>query len=154
MIDRFSRWPEAVPLKNIEALTVCRAFVDCWISRYSAPETLTTDHGSQLEAQLFTALLQITGCQTTRTTAYHPAANGMIERWHRSFKAAIMCHANHNWSRSLSTVLLGLRSNVMDTGSSPAEFLYDTTEVNKETKNNVNTAIRTYSRKRKVQFKV
>ena len=51
----------------------------------------------------------------------------MIERCHRSFKAAIMCHANHNWSRSLSTALLGLRSNVMDIGSSPAEFLYGTT---------------------------
>lgn len=30
MIERFSEWPEAVPLKNIEAATVCRAFVDGW----------------------------------------------------------------------------------------------------------------------------
>ena len=43
MIDRFSRWPEAVPLKNVEALTVCHAFYDTWISLYGAPEKLTTD---------------------------------------------------------------------------------------------------------------
>ena len=47
LIDRFSRWPEAVPLQDIEALTVARAFVDHWVSRYGAPETLTTDQGSQ-----------------------------------------------------------------------------------------------------------
>ncbi|KZC12725.1 hypothetical protein WN55_05352 [Dufourea novaeangliae] len=52
----------------------------------------------------------------------------MIERWHRVFKAAIMCHADASWSRVLSTVLLGLRSHVrVDTGASPAEFLFGTT---------------------------
>ena len=127
MIDRFSRWPEAVPLQNIEALTVCRAFVDQWISRYGTPETLTTDQGSQFESQLFRALLRLIGCHRVRTTAYHPAANGMIERWHRTLKAAIMCHSDREWSRTLSTVLLGLRSNVLDIGSSPAEFVFGAT---------------------------
>ncbi|XP_033212146.1 uncharacterized protein LOC117169750 [Belonocnema kinseyi] len=51
----------------------------------------------------------------------------MIERWHRSLKAAIMCHTDQEWSQSLSTVFLGLRSNVMDIGSSPAEFVFGTT---------------------------
>ena len=127
MIDRFSRWPEAVPIKDIEATTVCRAFVDNWVTRFGSPETLTTDQGSQFESRLFKALLQLTGCRQVRTTAYHPAANGMIERWHRSFKAAVMCHVTRRWTRSLSTVMLGLRSNVMDCGSSPAEYVYGTT---------------------------
>lgn len=43
IIDRFSRWPEAVPLKDIEANTVFRAFIDNWIARFGSPETLTTD---------------------------------------------------------------------------------------------------------------
>ena len=51
----------------------------------------------------------------------------MIERWHRNLKAAIMCHSNVNWTRSLSTVMLGLRSNVLDTGASPAEYVFGTT---------------------------
>ena len=127
VIDRFSRWPEAVPLQNIEAPSVCRAFFDNWVSRYGSPETLTTDQGSQFESQLFTALLRLIGCNRIRTTAYHPASNGMIERWHRSLKAAIMCHSDREWSRSLSTVLLGLRSNVLDVGASPAEFVFGAT---------------------------
>ena len=128
LIDRFSRWTEAIPLKDITAQTVSRAFFDNWISRFGAPRLLTTDQGAQFESQLFAALLSLIGCQRIRTTAYHPAANGMIERWHRSLKAAIMCHNDRNWLRQLSTVLLGLRTHVrLDTGASPAEYLYGTT---------------------------
>ncbi|KZC10700.1 hypothetical protein WN55_02429, partial [Dufourea novaeangliae] len=46
---------------------------------------------------------------------------------HRCLKTAIMCHANSQWTRVLSTVMLGLRNNAMDTGSSPTEYLYGTT---------------------------
>ena len=127
MIGRFSRWPETVRLKNVEAITVCRAFHDTWISRYSAPEKLATDQGSQFESQIFSALTQLIGCHRVHTTPYHPAANGMIERWHQYLKAAIMCHNSRTWSHSLSTVMLGLRSNVLDTGSSPAEYIYGIT---------------------------
>ena len=127
IIDRFLRWPEALPLTNIEAPTVFRAFIDQSISRYGALETLTTDQGSQFDSQLFLVLLQLIGCNRTRTTAYHPASNGMIQRWHRSLKSAIMCHSNQEWSRSLSTVLLGLRTNVLDIGASPAKFVFGTT---------------------------
>lgn len=124
MIDRFSRWPEAVPIKNIEALTVARAFVDFWISRYGTPQTVTTDQGTQFESKLFSALLQLSGSYRVRSTAYHPASNGMVERWHRTLKASIMCHSDQSWTRVLSTVLLGLRTSVTDCGASPAEFVY------------------------------
>ena len=77
--------------------------------------------------QLFIALLQLIGCYQIRTTAYHPSSNGIIERLHRSMKAEIICHARKEWTRALSTVLLGLRSNVLDVGSAPAEFMYETT---------------------------
>ena len=80
IIDRFSRWPEAIPMQNVEATTICRAFLDSWISCFGAPETVTTDQGSQFESQIFTAVLQLSGCHRIRTTAYHPASNGIIER--------------------------------------------------------------------------
>lgn len=53
LIDRYSKWPEAIPLKNVEARTIYRAFIDGWISRYGTPETLTTDQGSQFESNIF-----------------------------------------------------------------------------------------------------
>lgn len=85
---------------------------------------MTTDQGKQFESKLFTALLQLNGCKRNRTTPYHPAANGMVERWHRSLKSAIMCHMNKNWIRTLPVVLMGLRNNILDSGASPAKYLY------------------------------
>ena len=124
MIDRFSRWPEAVPLADISAEMVARAFYNQWISRYGAPAYITSDQGSQFESEFFSALFSLLGCERIRTTAYHPAANGLIERWHRDFKAAIMCHAK-DWTRVLSAALIGLCTRIrLDTNASPSEFVY------------------------------
>jgi transposase InsO family protein len=72
------------------------------------PETITTDQGRQFESQLFRSLAKPCGIHLSRTTAHHPAANGLVERFHR--KAAIMCHADQQWTEELPLVLLGIRS--------------------------------------------
>ena len=59
-------------------------------------------------AYLSTSLLSLRGCEHICTTADHPAANGLIERWHRTLKAAIMCHVDKDWTCTMSTVLLEL----------------------------------------------
>lgn len=38
-----------------------------------------------------------------------------------------MCHSNQQWTQSLSVVLMGLRNNVLQSGASPAEYVYGTT---------------------------
>lgn len=125
IIDRFSRWPEAVPLADVTAETVASAFYNNWVARFGAPSTITTDQGSQFEARLFTALTNMIGCKRIRTTAYHPASNGLVERWHRSLKTALTCHNDQRWGDCLSTVLLGLRTCYKDDiKSSAAEMLY------------------------------
>ncbi|XP_044313432.1 uncharacterized protein LOC123037357 [Drosophila rhopaloa] len=89
---------------------------------------LTTDQGRQFESKLFHELSRMLGIDHLRTTAYHPQANGIIERWHRTGKAAIMCKNCVNWPKKLSMILLGLRSAfkpVIQTTS--AQLVYGTT---------------------------
>jgi len=57
VIDRFTRWSEAIPIKDTTADTVITAFYTLWISRFGAPVTITTDRGSQI----FTALTNLIG---------------------------------------------------------------------------------------------
>lgn len=125
--DRFTRWPEVVPLKKITAEIVATALFDHWITRFGTPHTITTDQGAQFESALFKSLAKFIGAQLTRTTPYHPASNGMIERFHRTLKAALMCTPSTPWTQLLPSVLLGLRTSLKeDIGCSPAELLYGT----------------------------
>jgi cleavage and polyadenylation specificity factor subunit 1 len=121
-VDRFTRWPEAIP---ITADTVARALLTGWISRFGCPQTITTDQGRQFESQLFHFLARLWGIQLSRTTAHHPAANGLVERFHRTLKAAIMCHADQQWTEALHLVLLGIRTSFKaDLQASVVELVY------------------------------
>ena len=118
------------PLTDITADTVASAFYTHWVARFGAPRTITTDQGSQFEAALFKALSNLVGTNRTRSSPYHPAANGLVERWHRSLKAALMCHGSTAWVELLPTVLLGLRTCYKeDIKASAAELVYGTLRV-------------------------
>jgi transposase InsO family protein len=96
VVDRFTRWPEAIPIPDITAETMTRALLTGWISRFGCPQTITTYLGRQFESQLFHSLAKLCGIHLSRTTAHHPAANGLVECFHRTLKAAIMCHADQH----------------------------------------------------------
>ena len=125
IIVRFTRWPEAIPLENIETTTVARALYSGWIARFRTPLRITTDRGTQFESDLFKQLTSLTGATHFRTTAYHPAANGMVERAHRYLKTPIKCHTDNRWTEILPTVLLGIRSAWRsDLEATSAELVY------------------------------
>ena len=73
--------------------------------------------------------MQLLGSTRIRTTAYHPAANGLIERFHRQLKASLKaCPDPTHWVDSLPLVLLGVRTAVKeDLSCSAAELVYGTT---------------------------
>ena len=71
-IDWYTRWPEAVPLSDITAEAVGKAFVFTWFARFGCPQQIITDQGSQFEARLFKTLAAITGFSLTRTTVWLP----------------------------------------------------------------------------------
>ncbi|XP_063530698.1 uncharacterized protein LOC134741736 [Cydia strobilella] len=124
-IDRFTRWPEAIPIQDMTADTVAQALLHGWIARFGCPVSIVTDRGRQFESALFKKLSELAGFVHKRTTAYHPACNGIVERLHRQLKAAITCHAGSTWVESLPLVLLGVRNAFKeDLQASSAELVY------------------------------
>nr|VZH92775.1 unnamed protein product [Spirometra erinaceieuropaei] len=128
-VDRFNRWPEAIPLPDAAAPTVVKAFLGRRVVIFGAPSTITTDRDGQFEFNLFQSLLSFLGCTRVRTTAYHPAASGMIERFPRQPKASLCAtYDPENWTDHLPLVLLGILSSLkLDLDCSAAELVFGAT---------------------------
>lgn len=126
VVDRYSRWPDAIPLTRITADDCAKAFISQWVSRHGIPRDITSDRGRQFVSQLWQEMGTSLGTRLHFTTAYHPQANGMVERFHRTMKAALRSTlTNDDWLSKLPWVMLGLRTATKeDLEHSPAELVY------------------------------
>ena len=128
IVDRHTRWPQAIPLKDISTESVVDAFVHGWIASFGVPQYVTTDRGSQFTSAVWEQLLSVWGIKAIHTTAYHPEANGLVERFHRRLKESLMALCNeerHLWFWKLPMSLLSIRTTLKaDIGASPSDLVY------------------------------
>jgi transposase InsO family protein len=111
MMDRSTRWLEAVPLRNMEAKTCVEAFINTRVARYGVLEAVTTDRGRQFTSALWEGLCQNLQINHISTTAYNPQSNGLVERTHRQIKDALRDRlAGNRWPEHLPWVLFGLQA--------------------------------------------
>ncbi|XP_063854777.1 uncharacterized protein LOC135096932 [Scylla paramamosain] len=98
-------------MKNATAQDCAEAILHRWISRFGVSDNITSDRGPAFLSQLWTSLGELLGANLDHTTAYNPAANGMVERTHRTLKAALMARCTRpDWKAQLPWVLLGIQT--------------------------------------------
>jgi hypothetical protein len=73
VVDRSSRWAEAIPLRSTTADSCAAVLVDGWVSRFGVPQQITSNRGAQFTSSVWSSLL---GIKSKLTTPYHPQANG------------------------------------------------------------------------------
>jgi hypothetical protein len=97
-----------------------------WVARFGIPALITSDRGPQFTGAVWAALCQKLGIQHILMTAYHPQANGMVERFHRKLKEALRSRdCGADWVAHLPWVLMGLRAAPKeDSGVPSAELVY------------------------------
>lgn len=126
-IDRFSRWPVAIPMSRITAEECTEAFLSGWVAHYGCPETISTDRGRQFTSNKWKETMRVLGTRAKTTSSYHPQSNGIVERFHRHLKTALKARGGE-WLQELPLILLALRTTPKyDLGASAAELLYGTT---------------------------
>ena len=129
VIDRTTRWAEAIPLQMTSAAACARALFRGWISHFGVPAVMTSDRGTQFTSSLWAALCTLLGIQHVQTTAYHPEGNGLVEHFHRRLKGALRARcAGPDWFDHLPWVMLGLRAATReDNAISPSQAVFGST---------------------------
>ena len=128
VVDRTNTWAEAFPLKDTIAESCIQTLIG-WISRFGIPSNITSDRGSQFTWRLLLGFAKSLGYTLHHTTAYHPQANGMAERFHRNLKEALKARLlDNDWVLALPWVMLGIRTAPKeDLNCSAAEMVFGST---------------------------
>ena len=85
LVDYDTRYPEAVPLKNIGEETVAEALQDMY-SRLGIPEEVLSDLGTQFVSKCMEEASRLLFIKRLTTTPYHPTCNGLVERFNGTLK--------------------------------------------------------------------
>ena len=127
VVDYFSKWVEAFPLRSKEASVVARILLDQIFYRHGTPTFLHSDRGAEFTAKCLHELTRMCGIYQTHTPAYRPQADGLVERQIGTIKGMLAkFHYQYgDWYDYLGPVLLALRSTVTETTKfSPYEVLH------------------------------
>ena len=127
IVDYATRYPEAVPLKNINTETVAEALVDIY-TRLGIPHEVLTDNGSQFVSDLMAEVNRLLSIKRMVTTPYHPICNGLIEKVNGNLKLMLkrMCAERpRDWDRYINPLLFAYREAPNESlGFSPFELLF------------------------------
>ena len=111
-IDYFSKWSEGKALKDKNALSVANFLYEV-ICRHGCFSIQINDQGREFVNEVSTLLHDMTGVDQRVTSAYHPQANGLVERQNRTIKNTLVKVLDDNtsqWPHVLDGVLFAHRS--------------------------------------------
>ncbi|KAL3853041.1 hypothetical protein ACJMK2_016625 [Sinanodonta woodiana] len=113
--DYFTKWTEAFALPNQDAIAVASVLVEEIICRFGVPQQIHSDKGTQFESEIFQEICRLLGIENTRTTAYHPQSDGMVERFNRILAAMLSAYVNEhqdNWDEHLPYLTMAYRAGI------------------------------------------
>ena len=86
LVDYATRYPEAVPLRNISAKSVAQALFQM-ISCVGIPKEILTDQGTSFMSRTLQELYELLGIQSIKTGMYHPQMDGLVDHFNRTLKS-------------------------------------------------------------------
>ena len=105
--DYFSKWVEAKSIYRKNAEKVSR-FLYQLICRHGCTMTQINDQGRKFCNKVSENLINLTGTSQRITSAYHPQANGLVERANRTIQVSMLKVLNgeqEKWPHSLDGIL-------------------------------------------------
>jgi len=88
IVDAFSKWPEVIEMSTSTATKTVEALRHVF-AIHGLPDLIVSDNGAQFVSDEFNQFLKQNGIRHIRSAPYHPATNGLAERFIQSFKRAM-----------------------------------------------------------------
>ena len=122
-----TRFPEAIPLRNIKTKTIVKALVK-FFTFVGLPKSVQSDQGSNFMSGIFQQVMYELGIRQYRSSAYHPESQGALERFHQTLKNMIRSYCfdtEKNWDEGIHLLLFAVRESVQESlGFSPFELVF------------------------------
>jgi transposase InsO family protein len=123
MIDTFTRWPVAVPIKDRSSAFIAAAIHERWICDKSVPLKIVSDQGREFVSKGMRQLSNRLGCTLVTTSGYNPTGNSSVERFHRYLNSAlsiVYAKVRPDWDEHIPSILFAYRASMNETtGHSP-----------------------------------
>ena len=123
-VDAHSKWPEVVPMKGTSATQTIKVLRTIF-ARTGLPEQIVSDNGPQFVSAEFQNFTKMNGITHIKSAPYHPATNGLAERFVFTFKQSMkaMKGENSDINKKLANFLLAYRNTVHSTtNETPAKL--------------------------------
>lgn len=126
--DYFTKWVEAYPLPDEQAVTVAEVLVSQWVCRFGAPQVLHSDQGSNFQSEVFQRMCQLLGVEKTNTTPFRPQSDGQVERFNATLQKILSATAERchwEWDLMIPFALMAYRATThSSTGFTPNMMLF------------------------------
>ena len=127
-----TRFPEAIPLRNIKTKTIVKALVK-FFSFVGLPRSVQSDQGSNFMSGIFQQVMYELGIKQYKSSAYHPESQGALERFHQTLKNMIRSYCfdtEKDWDEGIHLLLFAVRESVQESlGFSPFELVFGHTVI-------------------------
>jgi len=126
--DYFTKWTEAFAVKNADALTTAKLFVEEILCHHSAPRALLSDRGKNFLSKVVKGVCQLVNTAKVNTTSYHPECDGLVERFNHTFTTIISMYVSEHqkdWDHFIPYALFAYRTAVQtSTNETPFYLMY------------------------------
>lgn len=117
MVDSFSRWLQLAPLTGMTGEDITTAFEKHWITQYTRPRVVVSDHGSNFVSGDFPVYLKNQGIQHLYAAAGQHTTIGRAERVNASIydsvRALLQGSEDHSsWPAKLAWIAYGINTSV------------------------------------------
>ena len=123
VVDAHSKWLEVEMVPSASSSNTI-AKLRTMFAAHGLPDLVVSDNGTAFTSAEFRSFLSANGIRQVTSAPYHPASNGLAERYVQTFKNAIRKSGTPDLQQELSRFLFHYRSTPhTTTGSSPAQLL-------------------------------